>query len=313
MSPFLLRVAAVILFIAPLASASGCAAMLTEVVLSTPHRLNPWVGSLEDWSTPQHLSGIRERFLIPVRKPLPAEIAVSIIDPPDRLAEPLGTIVIIHGIRAQGLWMHGNASQFARAGYRAVLVDLRGHGSSTGETLSFGIHEAQDLVTVVDELAARGLLAGRLGVDGHSYGATTAIHFAAIDPRVAAVVAISPFADMRDEVPHYVRTILPGIGHLLSDDDYDALIDEVGRRGQFDPDDAQAEVAILRVAAPVLLLHGADDIVVPPGHSKRIHAASPANTELEIVPGVGHFGIWLDAATAGHAAAWLDRRLKSAP
>ncbi|HTN77697.1 MAG TPA: alpha/beta fold hydrolase, partial [Pirellulaceae bacterium] len=205
----------------------------------------------------------------------------------------------------------GIAGELTKAGFRVVFVDLRGHGASTGNTLTFGPHEARDLSQVIDEVAARGLLVGEFGVFGHSFGATTSIHLAAIDPRVKAVVATAPFADMRDEVPHYVRTVLPGLGHLLSTDSYNAIIDEAGRRGNFDPEEAQAEQAITHVTAPVLLLHGLDDLVVPPDNSVRIRAAAPEITTLELVPHTGHFGIWYDSdgRVAKRATQWFEQHL----
>ena len=60
--------------------------------------------------------------------------------------------------------------------------------------MTFGLQEAKDLSQVVDALGQRGLLAGNLGVYGISYGATTAIHLAAADRRVRAVVAVEPSA-----------------------------------------------------------------------------------------------------------------------
>ena len=54
-----------------------------------------------------------------------------------------------------------------RAGYRAVLVDLRGHGRSTGKYLTYGVQEAQDISQVIDALEQQQLIAGEIGVLGH--------------------------------------------------------------------------------------------------------------------------------------------------
>lgn len=266
--------------------------MLTEAVVSTPRRLNP----LRDLAIPipAEMFGFRERFTVPVRDTEgQVEISVAVMDP-HAVDEPHGTILVLHGIRASGAWMTDSAAAFASAGYRVVVADLRGHGGSTGDTLSFGVHEARDLSNVVDELDARGLLVGKLGVFGHSYGASTAIHLAAIDTRITTVVATAPFAEMRDEVPHYVRTILPGVGHLLTDDFYHRVVEDAGRRGGFDPDDASAVVAASHVHGPILLIHGTDDRVVPPENSQRIYQSSPSGSKIILLRDVGHFGVWLD-------------------
>ena len=39
-----------------------------------------------------------------------------------------------------------------------MLVDLRGHGNSTGKRIYFGIQEAHDLSQILDELAHDGRL-----------------------------------------------------------------------------------------------------------------------------------------------------------
>lgn len=289
---------------------SGCAGLFTEAIVSTPNRLDPWVASVEDIPGSQQVLGIREHFQVPVRGHEPAEIAVSVIDP-ERLEEPDGTVLVVHGIRAQGLWMRGISQKLAEAGYRVALVDLRGHGGSTGDTLSFGVQEARDLSQVIDELSARGLLAGQLGVFGYSYGATTAIHLAAIDKRVATVVATAPFANAQEELPHYVRTIFPGVGHLVPNVAFEATLAEAGKRGDFTPDEARAEVAIKQVQVPVLLLHGLDDLVVPAENSARLRAANRDVTCLEYIADTGHFGIWLDFE--GHVGrrtvSWFDEHL----
>jgi pimeloyl-ACP methyl ester carboxylesterase len=44
------------------------------------------------------------------------------------------------------------AKELAEAGYRAVLVDLRGHGRSTGKYTTFGVQAAKDLSQVIDAL-----------------------------------------------------------------------------------------------------------------------------------------------------------------
>ena len=122
------------------------------------------------------------------------------------------------------------ARALADAGYRAVLVDLRGRGRSTGKYMTFGLQEAKDLSQVIDALEQRGLLAGNLGVYGISYGATTSIHLAAADRRVRAVVAVEPFSTAREEVPHFARVMVPGVGLVDLRQDLPA----VARRGRTD-------------------------------------------------------------------------------
>ena len=55
----------------------------------------------------------------------------------------------------------------AKAGYRVVLVDLRGHGHSTGDRIYFGGIERTDLVQCLDALTQRHVLRGTGRGAGH--------------------------------------------------------------------------------------------------------------------------------------------------
>ena len=44
----------------------------------------------------------------------------------------VGTVVLIHGSSAHSASMHPMAKAFAKAGYRAFSLDMRGHGASGG-------------------------------------------------------------------------------------------------------------------------------------------------------------------------------------
>ena len=171
--------------------------------------------------------GVDQQFWVKVGPP-EASLSVSVVEPRRKSPAPRGTILVIHGVLARSATMLPAARALADSGYRAVLVDLRGHGRSSGKYMTFGLQEAKDLSQVIDALERKGLLAGNLGVYGISYGATTSIHLAAVDRRIRAVVAVEPFSTAREEVPHFGRVMVPGIGCLISDKTYQRV---AGRGG----------------------------------------------------------------------------------
>jgi pimeloyl-ACP methyl ester carboxylesterase len=300
------------LLLAVWATSSGCVSTLSCVIATAPNIRKPdALLEVERAPLSESLLGIDDHFRVDVGPPA-AKLSVSIIEPAERDAPPRGTILVLHGMGARSAWMHGTASDLADAGYRAVLVDLRGHGASTGDRLTYGLREALDLTMVIDQLEARRMLAGELGVYGISYGATTAIHLAGLDERVRAVVAVAPFSDMRSEVSHYVRTIgLPGVGPFLSEKYIQAAVDDAGRINGFSPDRADAAIAIQYTDAPVLLIHGKADVIIPCAHSERLHAAAPDHSELLLMPGLGHVTVWVDPlGQVGRASEqWFERYL----
>ncbi|NLE39503.1 MAG: alpha/beta fold hydrolase [Pirellulaceae bacterium] len=286
----------------------GCMAPLAQVMTTAPNRLNPLSGYPNPLPTAEELLGADESFDVPVGPP-EARLSVSIVEPSKQYERPRGTILVLHGILARGMWMMPPAQLFARSGYRAVLVDLRGHGRSSGDRLTFGKQEARDLSQVIDALERRGLAEGPVGVYGISYGAATSIHLAGLDRRIKAVVAVAPFSTIRDEIPHFSRVMVPGVGWMLTDEDYKRVIDEAGRQADFDPDRDTTVEAIKRTDARVLLIHGTNDWVVPHKHSIRLHEAAPDRSELLSVPWYGHTVIWTDptGTVALRARDWFDR------
>jgi uncharacterized protein len=247
----------------------------------------------------------------PQPTPIPGELRVTVGPPVASLSVELmdapqarGTIFVLHGIRADKEVMRGWGTMLTHAGFRAVLVDLRGHGRSTGDWLSYGVVESRDLSQVLDALEAKGLVAGGVGVMGTSYGAATAIEWAGVDPRIGAVVAIAPFASLRAVVPGYAPVPLPTSF-------VDGCIERAGIRAGFDPELASPMMAIAKTKAPVLLVHGKEDGRIPFWHSERIAAMAPAHSELVLVPDEGHESIMNDATgvIGTRAPAWFAAHL----
>jgi pimeloyl-ACP methyl ester carboxylesterase len=302
-----LRRLLLVLVVATALFPTGCVPVMSRLFVSAPNHGNLLAGRV-NVGLPDHLAGVDQRFWVDVGPPY-ARLSVAVVNPPGDV-QPRGTVLVVHGFRNRAFWMRDTANLLAGSGYRAVLVDLRGHGRSSGDWLSYGVHESADLSQVIDALEERGLVAGRLGVYGISLGASTAIQLAGRDPRVAAVAAVAPFASMRDEVPHYFRTVfLPA--RWIDDATLQEAIDHAGWLGGFDPDEASALRAIRQTAAPVLIVHGTDDWLVPPQNGILLHTAAPRSSQLVLLPGLGHVTIWQDPR--GEVALlmrnWFDRHL----
>jgi pimeloyl-ACP methyl ester carboxylesterase len=284
---------------------AGCDRPLSQLMVSTPNRFNPLVCESNPLP-PLEAVGTDQQFMVPVGPPK-AAIAVSVVEPSDnRKAGPVkGTVLVVHGIYGRSFTMLHTAHRLAGAGYRAVLVDLRGHGRSTGEFLTYGTQEARDLSQVLDAVYQRGLATGPIGVYGVSYGATTSIHLASIDSRVGAVVAVQPFSMVRPELEHF--------GSIVPQSTFDAAFDRAGHEAGFNPVYSDAAEAIARVHAPVLLMHGTDDWIVPYWNSLLLREKSAAVCQLIDFPGRGHQSLWMDSdgELADRAVKWFDEWLVS--
>jgi pimeloyl-ACP methyl ester carboxylesterase len=83
-----------------------------------------------------------------------------------------------------------HAAALRRAGFAALMLDLRAHGESGGEASTGGWLERDDLQTVIDALGQReDIDRDRIGVLGISLGAKVALLAAARAPDLRAVAA----------------------------------------------------------------------------------------------------------------------------
>ncbi|BAM05009.1 alpha/beta hydrolase [Phycisphaera mikurensis] len=188
------------------------------------------------------------------------------------------------------------AGWLADAGCRVILPDLRAQGDSSGAHLTFGMHERHDLAALATHLRAAGLLEGPLGVVGHSYGGATAIQWAATDPRVARILALSPYADGEttgDTVRNLLREKSGVLALLLRPLLTDAFFERVGVRiGEkigSGPDDGSPIASLRQIDTPLLLVHGSDDRNVPVRNASRLRDARPAGTTFWRIDGAAHY------------------------
>src|SRR5262245_50520463 len=66
-----------------------------------------------------------------------------------------GTVILLHGVRANRLSMLDRARFLSKAGYGTLLFDLQSHGESTGQQITFGYLESRDAAAAVDFLRGK--------------------------------------------------------------------------------------------------------------------------------------------------------------
>jgi fermentation-respiration switch protein FrsA (DUF1100 family) len=158
------------------------------------------------------------------------------------------------------------ARAFTERGFSVLLFDYRGYGGNPGAPSEQGL--------IADARAARAYLAsrpdvsaGRIVYFGESLGAAVAVALAAEAPP-AALVLRSPFTSLED-VGRYHYPLLPV--RLLLRDRYPSL------------------ERIAGIDAPLLVLAGDRDSIVPHAQSRRLfEAAPPAVKRFVSLPGADH-------------------------
>jgi pimeloyl-ACP methyl ester carboxylesterase len=206
-------------------------------------------------------------------------------------ARSRGTVLLLHGYLYNKSYMTPWALRLAQAGFRCVLVDLRGHGLSTGDHIGFGAFEAHDLSQVLDDLQRRGWDVSQVGIFGVSYGASVGLLTAGRDPRVAAVVAFEPFYSAERAVPELMRSAFADEARGITDRQFaDAHLKEA-RYGGFAWRDADIPAALARTHAPVLFIHGEKDNWVSPDHSRDLMKLAPPGSKLILAPLDNHVSL----------------------
>ncbi|MGD9502143.1 MAG: alpha/beta hydrolase [Methyloceanibacter sp.] len=191
------------------------------------------------------------------------------------LAAADGTRLVAWHAPAQGesptlLYFHGNAANAAnRAGKIALMRDdgfgvfylnNRGYGGSQGKPTE--AHNVADAIAAYDELRRRGVPAEKIVAYGESLGSGQAVRLAGERP-VAAVVLEAALTSTAD-VGRSIYFFLP-LGLLMTD--------------QYN-----VERHVGAVTAPLLILHGEEDEVIPVEMGRRIYRAAKAPKRIETFP-----------------------------
>jgi dipeptidyl aminopeptidase/acylaminoacyl peptidase len=199
------------------------------------------------------------------------------------------TIVMVHGSTRHRAdppeRMLGITKEFVNHDYNVLTFDMRGHGESEGQHTSAGYYERNDLLGAIDYAKQRGIQS-KIGVIGFSMGAATSLMTAAECKEIDAVVADGAYADIvsiiesefanRSDLPKFFIPIVLFMTKTMYDVDFTAI---------------KPIESVKEIAAPVLIIHGGKDAMVPVDHAYRLAAACQnPDSRSWIVPEAEHCG-----------------------
>jgi len=202
---------------------------------------------------------------------------------------PRGTVLILHGIIDSKARFFTMGQQMARMGYNVVMLDHRAHGRSEGTYTTFGAKEKYDARDVIDSLLKSGEIAEPIYVFGQSMGAAIAVQYAAIDPRCRAVMAVAPYTDMRSAAKRFVP--------FMTAEKFEQVVIRSGELADFNPDEASTILAAAQLKAPLLVVHGRIDAIVPHSHGVAVYNAANVRKKLVTFPLLGHVSMVLGRQT----------------
>jgi len=174
------------------------------------------------------------------------------------------------------LYSHGNAEDLGDSselyaawhamGLGVAAYDYPGYGHSTGKPTEASCQRA--VLTVWNHLVASGVPAASIVIVGRSVGSGPSTWLASRE-KAAGLVLIAPFTSafaVRFPVPILPRDRFPNLKLI---------------RG---------------IDVPLLIIHGADDFIIPASHGEKLHVASPASDKtVQLIPGAGHNDLFVIA------------------
>ena len=195
-----------------------------------------------------------------------------------------GWLVARPDARVTTLFLHGNAGnlthrvnhiqQITAAGSSILVIDYRGYGKSEGRPSERGLY--RDAEAAYQYLVGAGHRPERIVLHGESLGTAVAVALAA-RRSCGGLVLEAPFTSARD----VAARVLPVLGPILT--------------WGFD-----SKRAIARVRAPVLVIHGTRDEVIPFDLGRTLFDATGQPKWFWAVEGSGHNDI-LETAGARYS------------
>jgi len=189
------------------------------------------------------------------------------------------------------LYFHGNAGHAASradkfdamrvGGYGVLLINNRGYGGSAGSPSEAA--NVRDAVTAYEFALGKGASPDQLILYGESLGSGQAVQLAG-RRQVKAVVLEAPLTSTID-IARSTYWFLP-LRVVLTD--------------QFRNIDH-----IAAITAPILLLHGERDEIIPFAHSERLKNAARSTAHLDSFPDASHSDLFEHGAW-GRVVAFID-------
>lgn len=178
------------------------------------------------------------------------------------------TLLYLHGAR----WdVRGSAPRMRRLhelGFAVLGVDYRGFGRSEGGELPSEDMAYEDARAAWNWLKREGAPQARRFVFGHSLGGAIAVDLATQVDDLSGLIVEGSFTSLRDLLSTFKWGWLP-VGPLLTQ--------------RFEAADRMP-----RVRAPVLVVHGSEDRLVPPDIGRALYERAPEPKRFLLVQGGSH-------------------------
>ena len=200
-----------------------------------------------------------------------------------------GTVIYLHGVADCKI----DGIRFAKLlhdhHFNVFLYDSRRHGESDGKFCTYGYYEKHDVVKIIDYLKSRtDINPGKIGLFGTSMGAAIAIQAAAIDSRIASVVAENSFATLRSIFDDYQKRIIKLPFHYLRN----LVIVRSEFMVNFKATDVSPLEAVKNIRIPILFTYGSNDQLINHQYSLMLYDATTGPKDIFPIEHAAHNDTW---------------------
>ncbi|WP_349409984.1 alpha/beta hydrolase [Pseudalkalibacillus sp. SCS-8] len=197
------------------------------------------------------------------------------------------TVLFAHGYLGDGQDMGIYAEHYyEELGYNVLTVDLRGHEKSEGDYIGFGWHDRLDITQWIDTLVEQRGQETEIVLHGVSMGAATVLMASGekLPDNVKAIIADSPFTSVYDLFEYQMNRMynLPDFPLLPTT----SLVTKMKAGYSFT--EASALDQVKKAEAPILYIHGNDDVFVPTAMSKELYENTKSEAEFVTFDGANH-------------------------
>lgn len=237
------------------------------------------------WGEYKDFRPAREKPVAPARPGAPSLQEIAFLAAPGleikgwSIPSTNGVVVVyVHGSPGDRRSLLPLADTLHRAGYGAVLLDLPGHGESGG--LATWDENALNAVREGIRAALRQGAVRAVAVVGYSMGSILAVRVAVQEPDVRAVVLLSPFTSLADQLRYQFRHRVPVMGEF-------AVL--AARVAGVPVEQMRSIDAIRRLnGRAVMIVAGDADGAIHISMPRELYSAAREPKRLWIVEGAGH-------------------------
>ena len=208
---------------------------------------------------------------------------------PTQALEPRGTVLLFPGnLGTKSSQLISPAQSFADLGFNTVLVDFQGVGGSSGNTVTLGIKESEDVVTVFNDIKNRNAVQGTenspVVLYGVSMGTAAILRAIATDDITPdAIILELPFVRLLDAIKSRLRH-----HNIPTNPTAPLMIFWAGIQHGINGFSHNPINYAKAVNCPSLVIHGAQDKWTPVNDIETLVNNIPAAKQLVISADAGH-------------------------